>query len=150
VASDGLALRFDKKMRLTGGEDTEFFGRASAKGARIQHVPTAIVHEEIPPSRTRLSYYMNAEARMANNVAYMKCKQHGKFRAASKMLFRAMKNLLRGISRLLRASAAWLTWDHTQGKQMLVDSLAEVSRAYGSIVFFFSLKMQPYRNTHGN
>lgn len=49
-------LRFDPRYDLTGGEDTAFFADYLAAGGRIVFTPDAIVHETIPPERTRLPW----------------------------------------------------------------------------------------------
>ncbi len=149
IEASGLGLRFDTNMRFSGGEDTEFFERANLRGARIRHVPTAIVHEDIPASKATLSYYLSTEARMASNVAYMKIKRHGIGSAFFKLLYRATKNVLRGTSRLVMTIPMTIFGSRMQFRQKLVDALSEFARAYGTMTYFSPLKMQPYKKVHG-
>jgi succinoglycan biosynthesis protein ExoM len=51
-----LALRFDPRLALTGGEDIAFFESINAAGYRIVYAPLAWVREIIPPERTTLEY----------------------------------------------------------------------------------------------
>jgi succinoglycan biosynthesis protein ExoM len=44
-------LRFDERRGLTGGEDTDFFARAHAKGFHIAQVGCAITREGVHPER---------------------------------------------------------------------------------------------------
>jgi succinoglycan biosynthesis protein ExoM len=50
VREDGLGLRFNPRLNLTGGEDTDFFIKAWERGAHIVDSEAA-VFEEVPPER---------------------------------------------------------------------------------------------------
>lgn len=50
-------LRFDSRFNLTGGEDTDFFGRAAKLGATIVWTCAAIAREIVPPTRLTLRYH---------------------------------------------------------------------------------------------
>lgn len=49
-------LEFDESRPLAGGEDTRFFTEAYLQGLQIYQTNSAIVHEEIPPSRCSLKW----------------------------------------------------------------------------------------------
>ncbi len=49
---------FDPSYGLTGGEDTDFFGRVKEKGFRFVWCQEASVHELVPPERWRKSFYL--------------------------------------------------------------------------------------------
>jgi len=56
-------VRFDIPLGETGGEDTDFFERARAEGARIRHAAHSLVHEIVPPRRATLRYQLAKEFR---------------------------------------------------------------------------------------
>ena len=149
VSKDGMHLRFDENMRFSGGEDTEFFERAHAHGARICNVPEARVHETIPVSKTKLSYFLATEARNKSNVTYTKTKRHGVSVALLKMTARSIKYLSKGIVGLLLLLFAWVSGDGASGRQKLVDTCSEFARAYGAIIGFTRARPQPYKTIHG-
>ena len=60
-ALDGL--RFDLALGRSGGEDTEFFDRAVASGARISYAADAVVTEAVPPERARLGWLLSRRFR---------------------------------------------------------------------------------------
>lgn len=49
---------FNPAFGRTGGEDTDFFGRAMKRGLRFMWCQTAPVHETIPPERMKRSYHL--------------------------------------------------------------------------------------------
>ena len=83
-------IRFDEAFGLMGGSDTDFFTRAYARGAVIEHVSTAFVYENFESDRLSLSYFMKRTFRAANEPAkYRNCSVLRKV----KLLLRAAKNL---------------------------------------------------------
>lgn len=52
----GVSQRFDLALGRSGGEDTDFFTRLHAAGARIAFAPDAVVFEPVPESRARFSW----------------------------------------------------------------------------------------------
>ena len=149
VASSGLGLRFDTSMGLTGGEDTEFFSRARLKGAMIRYVPKSIAVEYIPPTKASIYYYLSTEARMSSNAAYMKTKRHGPYIGFPKVLYRAMKNCIRGLLGVMATMITGLYKEETKYRQQMVDSLSQIARAYGAMAFLLSFRIQSYRKVHG-
>lgn len=55
--------RFDLALGRSGGEDTEFFDRLIARGARIAYAPDAVVSEVVPPDRARLDWLLRRRFR---------------------------------------------------------------------------------------
>lgn len=51
-----LGLRFNPAFGRSGGEDTDFFGRLHAGGARAVACREAVVHEIVPPGRVTPAY----------------------------------------------------------------------------------------------
>lgn len=70
LAAPGLQdLRFDVARGRTGGEDTAYFGTARAKGATFAYAPEALVEEEVPQARARLSWLVRRRYRMGQTHA---------------------------------------------------------------------------------
>jgi succinoglycan biosynthesis protein ExoM len=55
--------RFDLALGRSGGEDTDYFRRLHAIGARIAQAPSAVVYEPVPPSRARFGWLLNRRIR---------------------------------------------------------------------------------------
>lgn len=64
-----LGLRFNPALGKTGGEDTDFFSRAAARGAVIIATDDAIVREEVPPSRLSTRYILRRALRAGQSYA---------------------------------------------------------------------------------
>ncbi|GGB48438.1 succinoglycan biosynthesis protein ExoM [Roseibium aquae] len=58
-----LGLRFRPEFGTTGGEDTDFFGRAAAQGLKIVACDTAIAREHVPAERLDSRYIMTRAIR---------------------------------------------------------------------------------------
>ena len=56
---------FDPALGLTGGSDTRFFYRLMGGGKKVVWCAEGIVHEYVPPSRTRLAYGLNRRRRQS-------------------------------------------------------------------------------------
>ena len=63
-------FRFDPELGLSGGEDSEFFGRLSKAGYRMVWCDDACVREWTPPSRTRVAWVMKRAFRVGSVEAY--------------------------------------------------------------------------------
>ncbi len=57
---------FKPELGLTGGEDSELFGRLSRQGAKFIFCPDAIVHEYVPESRTTWRWLIARAIRIGN------------------------------------------------------------------------------------
>lgn len=55
-AGRAAPLRFNLKRGRTGGEDTEYFTRLHQLGGQIAFAPGALVFEDVPPERARMSW----------------------------------------------------------------------------------------------
>lgn len=65
-------IRFDESRGLTGGEDTDFFGRLHAAGARIVVCAEAVVAETIPPGRLQSDYLRSRAVRSGQNYGELR------------------------------------------------------------------------------
>ncbi|MCU0892937.1 MAG: glycosyltransferase [Rhodospirillales bacterium] len=64
AAVNGLGLRFDPALALTGGEDSRFFRTLAAAGSRIVYAPRARVSETVPAERATAWYRLKLEFRI--------------------------------------------------------------------------------------
>lgn len=56
---------FDPALGLTGGSDTRFFHNLARNGRTVLWCAEAVVHEYVPPSRTRLAYGLRRRMRQS-------------------------------------------------------------------------------------
>jgi glycosyltransferase involved in cell wall biosynthesis len=63
----GLGPPFDPRFALTGGEDTQFFLRASSAGYRLVWAEDAVVEERVPAERMELGWVLRRAYRVANS-----------------------------------------------------------------------------------
>ncbi|HVZ28054.1 MAG TPA: glycosyltransferase family 2 protein [Rhizomicrobium sp.] len=62
-------IRFDERMRFTGGSDYFFFRQAQRQGLRIAWSDSAIVYEDIPHSRLKWRWILMRHYRLGNTYA---------------------------------------------------------------------------------
>ncbi|WP_159437962.1 glycosyltransferase family 2 protein [Pseudovibrio ascidiaceicola] len=127
-AVDGLM--FDEALRFSGGEDLDFFYRATDRGAKIIWVPTAIARESTPLSRLSFQYQVRRAYSVANVQAYISRKRLGARRAITKTTPKAFGRLLGGIAGTLGSSFMLLVNQH-RGRQMLLSSAKKVASSIG-------------------
>lgn len=65
-------FRFDPELGLSGGEDSEFFGRLSRAGYRLVWTDDAPVYEGVPKTRTTISWIVKRAFRVGSVDAYNK------------------------------------------------------------------------------
>jgi len=66
-----LGLRFDPGLGKTGGEDTDFFGRAAAQGVCIVACDSALAYEHVPADRTQPRYILSRAVRSGQSYGHM-------------------------------------------------------------------------------
>jgi succinoglycan biosynthesis protein ExoM len=66
-----LGSRFDLALGRTGGEDTCFFARLHALGARIAFADDALAHEAVPPHRAWLGWLLKRSFRSGQTHAQL-------------------------------------------------------------------------------
>ncbi len=144
ASQDGLGLRFNEKMRFTGGSDNDYFYRAVERGARICWLNEALVHEMVPQIRMTLRWQLARSMRVASNTVSMHMDRLGSVRAATKCV---PKYVGRGLGALvlLPLAAAASAAAIPRGKRLLASSLSDLASAIGGLGAFFGLRPQPYR-----
>lgn len=140
AAVAGMEPRFDERLGLAGGEDTDFFLRFTAAGRVLVWADGAVAHEWIPPSRARARWILQREYRRANTWSH--CERE-LLAAPGRRAARAVKGVLR-IAQGLALLPLGLG-----GRHVLVDALRRVWLGAGSLAGVAGLRYQEYRVTHG-
>ena len=140
----GLGLRFNEKMRFTGGSDNDYFYRAAALGARICWSNETLVFESVPRVRLSLRWQLNRSMRVASNTIAMQKAQLGLLHSVFKCFPKYVGRLVRGLLvTLLAAPAALLL--NTAGRRLMVSGLRDMASAIGALGAYVGFEPQPYR-----
>jgi succinoglycan biosynthesis protein ExoM len=148
ASPEGLGLRFDERLRFTGGSDVEFFRRAAEHGAVITRVAEAVVRARLPAERLTLRWRCERERRVGANWSVARINTHGRPVA---MAVCGVKCVARagGASLGLLAGSAIYLFRPTEGSRAIADALAGYWRCAGSIGAFFGRVPEPYRTVDG-
>lgn len=132
-----MALRgpFDERFALTGGEDTELFGRLVDSGCRVIAVDTAIVHEHLPPNRTTVRYVLRRRFLAGMGSARLHSARSPSPRPWRERMRWLSSGLAWGVSGLVVFPAA-----RTRG----LTRLALAARDLGRFAFHSGFSYQPY------
>lgn len=82
-----LGLRFDERMRFTGGSDYLFFNQAFRRGVKIHWCEGALVYDMFPVSRLTIQWQRQRQYRLGNTFA-VACKLEGSRAERVKLLAR--------------------------------------------------------------
>lgn len=142
-SQDGL--RFDE--RLTHGEDTDFFYRATQRGSRIVHSDEP-VFETLTLERCSLRY----QAKHAYYCAASRGNFHRRYKSpatmALKLAARWLVQVPVGFARLLSAPIVWLASDHAF-KASVVKGTVRLTGAAGASAGLLGFTGNPYRKIDG-
>lgn len=138
---DQLAGPFDARFGLTGGEDTHLFERLHLIGARMVWSNEAIVKENIPSSRTNLSYILR-RAHFGGNTLALTERALG---SSKKYLF---IRLGKGAGRILQGLVLFLP-SLLFGLASGVKSLTYLARGVGMITGILGYKFEVYKRVNG-
>jgi succinoglycan biosynthesis protein ExoM len=72
-----LALRFDRELGRSGGEDSLFFHALHLAGARMNFCAEAVVMEPVPDHRARLGWLLSRSFRSGQSHGRMLLQNHG-------------------------------------------------------------------------
>jgi len=96
---------FDPAFGLSGGGDTVFFRGLFFKGHPMAWAETALVYEEVPPSRASLSWMRTRRFRVGNHAGTWETRDRGRLKATLKTMALTLRL---GIYPLLRREPeAW-------------------------------------------
>ena len=144
IRSDGLGLRFDEAMALTGGEDTDFFLRAKMRGVRIVYSADAVAYEEIAPERLTFARQMKLAFRNGANDVYIKRKHYGTGRILLRRLPQSPLRLARGIL-LIAVSPALAAFGAERFKTAALAGGRLLFKTLGVLAGLVWLRPKPYR-----
>ncbi len=145
---DGLALRFDERLALAGGEDADFFQRAHALGAKIVWSVLPIVMEEAHPSRLTYSRYCMRGLARGGQLFGQYRNKHGYGPALKKYALTSVARAVRGVGQLLIAPL-FLPFDMKRFKFTALEGGRNLFVAAGAVGGFFSLQYEYYRRIDG-
>jgi GT2 family glycosyltransferase len=148
IRPEGLALRFDEAMALSGGEDTDFFLRAGMKGARIIYSAAPRVTEEVPLARLTFRRQMKTAFRNAANDIYIKGKQHGTAKLMLRRTPQTLLRLMRGTA-LVAAAPFLAPFGLVRFKRTALSGGRHIFKSLGVLAGLMSLRPNPYRKIDG-
>jgi succinoglycan biosynthesis protein ExoM len=111
-------LRFDTGFGVSGGEDSDFFGRYFAKGGQFAFAEDAVIHEEVPLDRATLRWLLMRRFRMGQTHVDIFSRRQtallarlaffpmaaGKFCATAALGFLFLAAPKRGVPQIMRAA----------------------------------------------
>jgi glycosyltransferase involved in cell wall biosynthesis len=142
-------LTFDESLRCTGGEDVDFFTRATKSGFVIAQTARAITYELVHPERMtylRQSYraYWIAAANFRESII-----RQGKFRTYASVIHTIPLNLLIGPI-LIIGSPLGCIFGLQAFKLVALKGADKISRALGRMVAIAGHKPSPYSTIDGS
>ncbi|NJM33615.1 MAG: glycosyltransferase [Rhodomicrobium sp.] len=148
IRPDGMGLRFDEAMSLSGGEDTDFFLRARQAGARIVYSGEPVVYEEVAPGRLSFRRHMSAAFRNGANDVYIKRKLYGGIRIFLRRLPQILLRLLRGTVQLA-ASPLFAAFGQMPFKRRVLAGGRQIFKSLGVLAGLTGFRPRPYRKIDG-
>ncbi len=127
-------LRFDAKLRYTGGSDTLFFRHAANKGMRMVWSAAAVVQDFIPMERCSLKWLMRRNFRAGTTLAICDMEIDGawgwlrRFARALAKIFQGLLNLPVGF----------------EGKHELAKSVLMLARGVGMLAGLLGVRYEEY------
>jgi len=137
-----MAELFDERLALTGGEDSEFFQRFARAGYRVVWCDSAIVHDEVPVSCTRLRWILARGFRTGGSETYIQQKLEPGWRTRLRVVLHAGWCIAKGCA-LVVAGAL-------RGRATAAAGLRLACFGAGRIAGLAGLQYAEYRTTHGN
>lgn len=92
-------LKFDDRLRFTGGEDYLFFNQAVRRGLSIHWSHGAMVFDQVPPSRLTWRWTLRRQLRIGNTFA-MAAKIQGNIRSRMKWMAIGWMRMALGVALL--------------------------------------------------
>lgn len=138
----GLNLRFDTRF-TSGGEDVDFFRRASARGARIVTVAEAKVIEIVPATRLVLRRHLQRNYMIAQSTSLARVNHQGRLKTVIDRLPGVLRRLL--VSPLLIVTG-FFVWPivHDAGEKIAVRGLSSLVKALGTLSGLFGIRSNYY------
>jgi succinoglycan biosynthesis protein ExoM len=135
-------LRFDE--RLAHGEDTDFFYRATQRGAHIVYSRQPIAFEMVSPERATLNYQTRRAYHYAASRSYFHRRHVGPLRALWGVLDRVVLKAPAAIARLGVAPLVW-PFDEQAFKSLVLKGAARLAGVAGAAAGLLGRPGNPYR-----
>lgn len=137
---EDLGPAFSMKLQFSGGSDSHYFLLARQRGYRIVWASDAIMREEVPPSRIKLSWVLKRGFRTGTGYThiYYLLNQHA-FMPAKILLASANIAGRGGVKLMLSPFVGW---------KYFISGIREVSRGVGCIAALFGVDCQEYISAH--
>ncbi len=142
----GEAIRFDESLQFTGGEDVDFFRRATREGARIVWASGPQVMETVPAERATYVWQVKRSYRNGAIASRLAFKQSST--ALALVFVKSVGRLLSGITSLVLAPFAAL-FSRTAFKRLALDGGKHLGWAIGAFAGMRGRMPEPYRNIDG-
>lgn len=145
----GLGLRFDEKMRFSGGSDSDFFRRAIDKGATAIAVREAVVSEEVPASRVTLRWQLQRVFRTRANALQIRIKRKGYMGTLLAYSAKSLAKLAEGLVLLPLAGLAY-PFSRVTGGRLGVQAMRAFATVAGFTAALAGFMPEPYRQVDGH
>lgn len=127
-------LKFDARMRYTGGSDTLFFRHAAKKGLRIVWSASAVVHDFIPLERCSLKWLLRRNFRAGTTLAICDMEIDGIW-GWLRRLGRAFTKIFQGLINLPVGF---------EGRHELAKSFLMFARGFGMLAGLLGMRYEEY------
>jgi succinoglycan biosynthesis protein ExoM len=129
IAANGLNLRFDEQLTF-GAEDSDFFQKAHAKGARIAWVAEACLIEKVPSSRLTMRRIIDREHMVAVSTTFANVIRYGRARTSIRYLPNILRRLVAGTLYLVAGLIAWPV-SRATGERVMFKGAVRITKAWG-------------------
>ncbi len=133
-----LDLRFDRRFDFTGGEDTDFFNRATKQGATAVWLADGILYTVVTPERARLPYRLYYPLRCGISHALVYKQQYSPPLSWLRCLIGAALTYARTLRFLLQAL-------YRSPLQNIKKAVSNCLRASGILLGLVGITVEPYR-----
>ena len=147
VAPDGLALRFNDAFGLSGGEDSDFFGRAARQGAMIHWSWKPVVHEMFHKNRLTMRHHIAGVFQTSNSNFWRHRLNEGFGRAFSRTIFSAISKLFMGLIVVIFLSPFYMF--HPLIRRTVFKFLKRIAAGLGIAAGIASYRHQRYAEVDG-
>jgi succinoglycan biosynthesis protein ExoM len=148
VKSDGLHLRFDERLALSGQEDGEFFDTAHRHGVRMASSNLPVVTTEKIAARYTYSRYVLHGLAQGSAYAALYRNRRGSARAALHYAAVAPSRIARGLLQLL-SCAVLFAISRTRFKKAALEGGRDVMFGIGNLGGLFGWQYQFYGKIDG-
>jgi glycosyltransferase involved in cell wall biosynthesis len=144
-----LSIRFDERMRFTGGSDREFFMHAHKKGARLVVARGIDVLEEIAEGRETLSYQWSRAFAAGNNYVTRMVKHEPFLSGRARIGLRALDRGVSGVAKLILAGALAVVLQGRAAQRQAQKGAVAIAFAAGCLSPAFGVRAHPYASIQG-